>query len=254
MKINRGKQQLPRKTVIYGGPGIGKSTIASQCPDAIFLPTEDGLGQIDCHSFDIAASYDDVMSNIGQLYTEDHSYKAVVIDSADWLERLIWESICQQQSVESIEQASGSYGKGYVLACNLFSAVLTGLDALRQTKGMHIIIIAHAKTESHKDPENPDYDRWVPKLHKHVSALLLEWADEMLFAHLKVLTTTEDGGFGRKTTKALDGGKRVLRTVARPTAVAKNRLNLPDEIDFNWAAYAQHFTPKTVAPSAKKES
>jgi len=221
---------------------VGKSTFASQAPSPVFIPTEDGLGEIDCHSFDLAKHYDDVLVAIGQLYSEDHNYKTVCIDSVDWLESLIWEKICDDQKVDTIEIASGGYGKGYVLAAQLMGDVLTGLNAIREKNGMHVILISHGRTERHADPEQPDYDRWAPKLHKHVSAKVMEWCDEVLFAMPKVFTTTEEGTFGKKSTKALSTGQRVLRTIDKATARAKNRLGLPEEIELKWQAYADHFS------------
>ena len=45
--ITRGKKQNPRRTVIYGTHGIGKSTLAASWPNPVFVPTEDGIGDID---------------------------------------------------------------------------------------------------------------------------------------------------------------------------------------------------------------
>ena len=41
--IQTGKQNLPPRLLIYGTEGIGKSTLASHAPNAIFIQTEDGL-------------------------------------------------------------------------------------------------------------------------------------------------------------------------------------------------------------------
>ena len=49
--IQKGRQEAPPRILLYGREGVGKSTCGSQTPNAIFVPTEDGLGQIDCHSF-----------------------------------------------------------------------------------------------------------------------------------------------------------------------------------------------------------
>ena len=44
-----------------------------------------------------------------------------------------------------------------------------------------------------------------------------------------------------KKTKGVGTGERVLRTTERPAHMAKNRLNLPDELPLDWRAYAEHF-------------
>ena len=41
----------PPRITIYGGAGVGKSTFAAGAPNAIFLPTEDGIGVIGADRF-----------------------------------------------------------------------------------------------------------------------------------------------------------------------------------------------------------
>ncbi|NLX58665.1 MAG: hypothetical protein GXY74_06205, partial [Phycisphaerae bacterium] len=92
------------------------------------------------------------------------------------------------------------------------------------------------------------------RLHKHVTALLTEWADAVLFATRKIITKTEDGGFGRERTIAAglgkDGGERILRTVGSPACVAKNRFDLPAELPLSWPALMQALTsnPQPARP------
>ena len=58
-KIHTGKK--PPRIMLYGTEGIGKSTFAAQAPSPIFLPTEDGLGEIDCASFPLCKKYTDTV-------------------------------------------------------------------------------------------------------------------------------------------------------------------------------------------------
>ena len=85
------------------------STTAAQAPKPIFIPTEDGLDQIDCHSFPLAHSLADVQGALQALLQEEHNFETVVLDSADWLERLIWDSLCEQYGV-SPRQGEGHVG------------------------------------------------------------------------------------------------------------------------------------------------
>lgn len=92
--ILTGAKPGPRRMLVYGTAGIGKSTFATCAPSPIVIQTEDGLGEIDCHKFPVASSLAAVPENLGALYAEDHPYRTVVIDSLDWLERLIWARVC----------------------------------------------------------------------------------------------------------------------------------------------------------------
>ena len=105
-QIRSGLRHSPPRFLIYGTEGIGKSTTAAQAPKPIFIPTEDGLDQIDCNSFPLARTFDEVMSAVSALYSEQHDYQSVVIDSLDWLERLIWDDVCREYGVKSIEKGS----------------------------------------------------------------------------------------------------------------------------------------------------
>jgi len=235
-QIQRGRKVAPRRALLYGTHGIGKSTFGSMADKAIFIQTEDGLGGIECDRFPLATKYADVLNALAVLYTEEHDYRTVVIDSLDWLERLIWAEVCEKRGVSNIEDIG--YGKGYVFALTPWREVLAGLDALRNERGMTVVLIAHAQIEKFANPETDTYDRYSPRLHKQASALVQEWSDEVLFATYAVLTKTTDEGFGRKRVQGIGTGERIIRTTERPAHVAKNRLNLPDEIPLDYSVYA----------------
>ena len=237
-KIQRGKESSPRRVMLYGTHGIGKSTFGSMSPKSIFIQTEDGLGGIDCDKFPLAKTFDDVIAALSELYSEKHQYRTVVVDSLDWLERLIWEEVCKKRMVKSIEDIG--YAKGYVFALAQWQEFLNGLTALRNEIGMMIILIAHAKIEKFENPATDSYDRYAPRLHKLASAVVQEWCDEILFATYKVYTKATDEGFNRKISKGTGMGERLIHTTERPAHVAKNRLNLPDELPLEWTAYEQY--------------
>jgi len=239
-KVMCGKTPAPRRVMLYGTHGIGKSTFASCAPKPIFLQTEDGLGEIDCDKLPLATSFADVMAALSELYTEAHPYQTIVVDSLDWLERLIWAEVCRKRNVENIEEIG--YSKGYVFSLTQWREFLEGLSALRADRGMTAVLIAHARIERFENPETESYDRYVPRLHKLAAAIVQEWCDEVLFATYKVYTKQSDEGFNRKRTQGMGSGERIIRTQERPAHVAKNRLNLPEELPLDWNAYAHYLT------------
>lgn len=236
--IQRGQQPMPPRILVYGTEGIGKSTLAANAPNSIFIQTEDGLSEIACDKFPLATGFDEVLAVLNELEVTEHIYQTVVIDSLDWLERLIWDAVCREYRANSIEKADGGYQRGYVHALTYWRKIVDALQRLRVTKGMAIILLAHAKVEKFDDPESATYDRYSPRLQKHAAALINEWCDAVLFATRKFRTETEDRGFGRERTIAVGlgsaGGERVLRTVGSPACVAKNRYDLPAEISLSW--------------------
>jgi len=255
-QIQKGRRQSPPRLMIYGTEGIGKSTTASQAPKPIFIPTEDGLDQIECDSFPLAKKIADVEASLQALINEQHDYESVVVDSLDWLERLIWDKLCEQYGVSSIEKVDGGYQRGYTHALTHWRKVLDDLNTLRNQRGMCVIVLAHAKVEKFEDPEAMAYDRYSPRLHKHASALITEWADAVLFATRKMITKTENTGFGQARTIAealgKDGGERTLRCVGSPACVAKNRYSLPAELPLSWQSLMNALIANSTTNSTKE--
>jgi len=115
-KVERGRTPKPSRILLYGIEGIGKSTFGSQAPKPIFIQTEDGLDEIARDKFPLAKAYEDVVQALGELRTEKHDYETVVIDSLNWLERLIWDKVCLDTGAKNIEKADGGYARGYMHA------------------------------------------------------------------------------------------------------------------------------------------
>ncbi len=247
--IRKGRRQRPRKTLIYGVEGIGKSTLAAGCPGVIFLPTENGVDDIDCESFEPTTNYEASIEALGWLAESDHKYEGVAVDSADWLLRYASEYLCRTNNVKSIEDLGGGYGKGHPMLAEFWaSKVLKTLDYLHQQRGMAVILIAHAAVRPFNDPRSSPYDRYAPAFPenpKHPQAsignMLREWCDEVLFCNYKVYTKTEETGFNKARTTAQGSGDRVLFTTEKPTHLAKNRLGMPDEIPLTWSDYASYW-------------
>jgi hypothetical protein len=242
-QIQNGKRHAPRRVMLYGVHGIGKSTWGAMSENPIFVQTEDGLGEIDCARFPLAEDYSQVITALSDLYTEDHDYQTVVIDSLDWLERLIWAEVCRKRGVESIEDID--WGQGYKWALTQWREVLDGLQALRNDRGMMVILIAHCAIKKFKSPMTDTYDRYTPRLHKHASAVVQEWCDEVLFATYTVDTKQVDEGFDETRTRAIGQATRVVYTTEGPAHMAKHRIaDLPDGLPLDYRAFAEYLPPR----------
>jgi len=235
-QVITGKQPSPPRIMIVGTEGIGKSTFGASAPKPIFIQTEDGLSEIDCAKFPLAASFDELITQLKAVRDEDHDYQTLCLDSLDWTERLVWDRVCADYGVKCIEKADGGYGKGYTHAISYWRQIVALLNDIRTKRRMAIILIAHSKVERFEDPENQSYDRYTPRLHKAASSLMCEWVDAVLFAtrRMRVDSTT-----GKAAPIGADGGERILRTNGSPTCIAKNRYGLPTEIPLSWTAFVE---------------
>lgn len=244
--IQRGRATKPPRFLLYGVEGVGKSTFGAQAPRPIFVQCEDGLDEIDCERFPLAKSFDEVRQSIVGLRVAPHDYETAVVDSLDWLERLIWDRVCQDFQVKNIEKADGGYARGYQHALGYWRDLVEQLSALRDERGMAIILLAHSKIEKFEDPESQPYDRYSPRLHKHACALVCEWCDAVLFATRRIRTQTDEAGFNKKRTIAQPiggaGGERIIRPVGGPACIAKNRFGITGELPLSWAALVNAMT------------
>ena len=214
--ITRGRTLDAPRIILYGMEGIGKSTFASNFPSPIFIQTEDGLGMIDCAKFPLAKSFDEVFQELVALETEPNEFKTIVIDSLDWLERLIWDKVAQDSKVNNIEQIG--FGKGYTMALTFWRIVLDHLESLHK-QGKIILLLAHAVAEDYSDPEVSSLKRFTPRLHKTARSLVAEYVDVILLA---------TRSFG--AAKGDQNNPRIVRTEASPYQVAKSRFSIPAEL------------------------
>jgi hypothetical protein len=227
----------PARILLHGVAGVGKTSLAAAFPNPVFALVEDGAGMLDITGAPIR-SWEDMMAMIGSLYDEEHDFQTFVVDSLDWFEPLVWAEACRLNKWESIE--TPGYGKGYGAATDLWRQFADGVNALRSEKGMTIINIAHTDVKRFDAPDSEPYDRYIIKLHKAASALMMEHSDAILFANYRVSTVKADVGFGVKKTRAVGSGERILHTVERPSHVAKNRYSMKDILPLSYEALAEY--------------
>lgn len=248
LAIRRGKIPRPQKAVIYGPEGVGKSTLAGQTPNPIFLDTEGGTHHLDVARFDVAATWKEITAAIGQLAKSEHSFRTLVIDTADWLEKRLAEHLCRKANKESIEDFG--YGKGWVILTEEFARFLNSLDALT-ARGMHIVFLAHSTVKKFEAPDQAgSYDRYELKLSKQVGPLLKEWCDVLIFCNYLTRVAEKDNGRMR----GVGGKERVLFATHSAAYDAKNRHGLPDKLPFTIEALAPVFGDTQAAEAAPTEA
>lgn len=244
--ISRAAAVKAPRVMLYGPHGLGKTTFGAQAPNPIFILTEDGLGTLTVPHFPLAKTEAEVLEAIGVLYNDEHEFHTVVIDSLDWLDSLIWADINEKYEAKDL-----AYGKGAVIAAERWRVILDGLNALRNDRGMAVILLAHAQIKRFDSPEVEPFDRYMPKLQERSSALVQEWCDCVLFTNFKTMVRKDDVGFNQKVARGITTGERLLYTVEKPAYLAKNRYSLPDSLPLSWDAFASAITAPVTQPAAE---
>lgn len=232
-EVTHGKIHSAHKVVVYGPEGIGKSTFASRFPQPYFIDTEGSTKKLDVSRLPKPTSWQMLKDEVADIINE-RPCKTLVIDTADWAERLCIESVCSVHGKKGIEDFG--YGNGYTYVCEEWGRFLNLLQDVVDIAKINVVLTAHAIIRKFEQPnEMGSYDRYELKLGKKTTAqtapLTKEWADMVLFANYKILSVaTDDKGKKHKA----QGGQRVMYTLHHPCWDAKNRDNLQDELPFDY--------------------
>ncbi len=219
--LQTGVKLVPRRTLIYGQHGVGKTTWASRWPAPVLLPTEDGYHHVDVASGKKLESATELWQAIKDV--SESAFKTVIVDSIDWTEMLI-------QSHLDDSGFDQSWGKGQLEVAKRMRKILTALDECRD-KGKHVVLVGHAEAKPVERPDGLSYQTYAVKLGKHCCRVVSEWCDEMLFCQRDYLVRQQDNG---KHGVGVDKGTRSIYTTGTPSFEAKNRIpGLPEKFDLN---------------------
>lgn len=198
---------LDKTTLIYGAPGIGKSTLASEFGKVLFLELEPGLSFLNVirqhiDSWATFCEWTNALSKDG-----GKSYDAICIDTGDVLSAMC--SAHTNAKLGIIHESQGEYGLGWSVAKSELAKWVNKLAAIPNTG---LLIISHSVDVEIKT-RNATYTKSIPTMDKKGREVFLNLADLVLFADFE---DTEDGS-----------EQRVLRTKPSRYWEAKERGNPP---------------------------
>ena len=227
IEIITGKQKKKVRAVIYGPEGIGKSTMASQFPKPLFIDIEGGTHALDVARVQTPKSWAGLMQMLDSFATGQApaGYQTLVIDTADWSEKMLKEAICQEAGVAALGDVA--YGTLYQKLGAKWGKFLDVLALIAER--MHVVLLAHSQLSHCEIPEESgSFDRYELKLNQsfkvNTAGMTKEWASMVLFLNYEVIVVETDG-----KTKA-QGGRRVCFTTHHACWDAKNRYDLPEKI------------------------
>ena len=230
-----GAMEAPIRAMVYAEAGLGKTTFAANAPKPYFLDLEKGSRRFAGVARYFPESWKDMLARVERVAVAKHDYQTLVIDTLDAAEMMLWELICQDAGVTSIEKVGGGFGKGFSEAIPQWRTLLYALERLQDRREMSVLLLAHSAIKAFHDPMGTSYDRYLPRLNVMAAGLIEQWCDDVLFARLDTVVKED------KRTKRVKGTSSEIRVVyTRPNAAwyAKCRSNLPETLPLDWSEYA----------------
>jgi len=237
--IIKGVETVPLVTVVTGATAVGKTHFACQSDDPIMLDLEHGAEihnhqKIPLYGKDV--SFDDCVESLRLIYANHKKMgvKTVIVDSFDWVQKLIHKQVCSKKNVETIDELK--WGAGYQLSASLAQDFINGLDSLRQL-GLEIIIICHTQIVKVDEPIHDLYEVYDLKLDRLIRNTLKEWATIICFCEFDQKTELKGERFGKKVYKAISTGNRIMHTIPQAGFVAKSRIPIPSPLPLDWKVF-----------------
>lgn len=225
MKILREATPTSPKFMVYSLPGMGKTTLASQMKNSIIIDLEGGANYIKTARTEQITNIEDFKSVMVELWkAPKREFDYIVIDTVDWLVRLIIEdvaSIDKNHLSETLNRSNGGYGNGkQVLENHVRTWLLPLLVAMNQ-KGYGICLLAHADKKDMMDSDGTTLEQITPKIDPVTLSAFVEWCDAIYYLKKNV------------------SGDRILQLNSDDVALAKNRTGVREnevnlsEVDIN---------------------
>ena len=221
MKILREATPTSPKFMVYSLPGMGKTTLASQMNNSIIIDIEGGANYIKTARTEQITKLDDFYSVLVELWkAPKREFDYIVIDTVDWLVRLIVEDVAgidKNHLTETLNRSNGGYGNGkQVLENHVRTKLLPMLVAMNK-KGYGICLLAHADKKNMLDSDGTTIEQITPKIDPNTLNAFVEWCDAIFYL------------------KKDAEGNRILQLSSDDVALAKNRTGMSGEVNLSEA-------------------
>lgn len=238
------------KTIIFGGSGMGKTTLSSMAPSPVFIPLDDGGRKIrhpitgePIHAIHGIEDFQDVRDVLAR-HELFEPFKTAVIDTGTKLEEFAERHVvanCTTEKGKRVTSIEGfGWGKGYRHLMEAMRLIMMDLDVLVR-KGKNVVILCQENAAIMPNAEGLDYLQAGPKLHHAKSGdpsirfAYQEWADHVFrVGYLETNVVGEEDATRGKI--ASTDTTRCVYTSAARHFFAKTRSNgentLPPVISF----------------------
>lgn len=241
------------KILIYGRSGLGKTTLAAQVPNNVFIPLDDGARKIanpltgnPVDAITGVEDFNDLRDATRQASKLLPDGGTLTIDTVTrvlpLVEAWVVENISTEKSGKAKNLEAFGYGKGYRHVLDQWRLWLTDLDHVIRS-GRNVMLLGQLDQAVVPNPAGLDYYEEVPKLTENkmgpIRTETCEWVDHVIRLGLldgEVEKDNEDARAGKIT----GDGERAIFTGGAQHFIAKSRPikghTLPPVIGFETPA------------------
>jgi hypothetical protein len=178
-------------TLLFGEKKIGKTTLAAEFPNAMFLFFEPGGRGLRVYGSAING-WDDARAAL-KLLRKNKKFQTIVVDTADIAYKLCDEWVCKDMGIK--DPGDAPYGLGWRNVRKEFERWITGLAKC----GKGLIIISHASEQEVEMAEGDTVSRLSPTMSKQAREIIDGMVD--IWAYY--------GYHGRRRVLVIEGDDRI---------------------------------------------
>lgn len=130
--------------LVYGPPGVGKSTFAAGAGRVLFVSTDDGTKFLNTMRV-VVGTWGQFKKVVKKLCQERPDYDAVCLDLIDSLARMCVKYVCEMRGIQHL--ADEAYGKAYDIAA---VEMETELEKLVGIGRYGLIFVSHSRDRERK--------------------------------------------------------------------------------------------------------
>ncbi len=214
------------KIGIYGAEGIGKSSLAALCSDAVFADIEGSMEDLDVKKVRGVEKWQDLRDWIQSLSNCIAGLDSIT-RAEDWAAAHVIANKKSNDGLKAVDSLEDfKYKAGIMFVSSEFMKLLSDIDNARR-RNVSFIMIAHQRIRKFRNPDDSDFVRFEPRLvDEEKASNMLQWVQFLdHLAFIKADVAVDKG-------KAKGSGTRTIYLDTNPSRFSKCRGIDNSQIDY----------------------
>ena len=228
--IERSKVLRPYVGLVYGCPGVGKTTLCSSIPNSLVIDLERGGDGMDCTRITIE-DQESPRATIAKIkraiaFGVNEGFTTIIIDSITTLSQLFERQYLLENQKTALD---ADFGRDYDKLNTLIKEFLggqtakTGVMQYLKSKSCNLILVGHEKEKIDNVGDSKLIHSTFPNLYKGMVSWLNVQCDFIFYYTFDIIVREEQLGMTKERLSATRGRK--LITTQEGGIMAKNRFD-----------------------------